>query len=72
MASAASWMFPMPRARLKNPLTEQEIVAKARLLLEPVLGVSRADAFIDAALALEIAADFAAMARLLEPRGEPA
>jgi 2-methylcitrate dehydratase PrpD len=64
--------IPHAKGAPANPLTEQEIVHKARLLLEPAIGARNADAFIDAVLALENAADFADVARLLAPAAERA
>jgi 2-methylcitrate dehydratase PrpD len=64
--------IPHAKGAPENPLTEQEIVQKARLLLEPAIGARNADTFIDAVLALENAADFADVARLLAPAAERA
>jgi len=38
---------------VRNPMTRDEVVAKARDLIAPVLGANPAQRLIDAALALE-------------------
>jgi 2-methylcitrate dehydratase PrpD len=62
--------IPYAKGAPENPLTEHEIVQKARLLLEPVLGGRQADDFIGAVSNLEHAGDFATVARLLLPPAE--
>jgi 2-methylcitrate dehydratase PrpD len=59
--------IPYAKGAPENPLTEQEIVQKARLLLEPVLGGCQADDFIGAVSNLEHAGNFETVARLLLP-----
>jgi 2-methylcitrate dehydratase PrpD len=62
--------IPHAKGAPENPLTEPEIVHKAQVLLEPVLGRQQAERFIAAALDLDHAEDFAAVARLLAPQAE--
>jgi 2-methylcitrate dehydratase PrpD len=59
--------IPHARGAPENPLTEAEIVQKARTLLDPVVGADSARAFIAAVLDLDHAPDFAAVAALLQP-----
>jgi 2-methylcitrate dehydratase PrpD len=54
------------RGTPRNPMTRAEIVDKARDLIGPVLGSSRATALIDALLALDTLADVRALRPLLQ------
>jgi len=62
--------IPHAKGAPENPLTEQELVQKAQVLLEPVVGRQAADRFIALALSLEHADDFACVARTLTPAAE--
>ena len=54
------------RGTPRNPMSRAEIVDKARDLIAPVLGASRAAALIDALLALDALADVRALRPLLQ------
>ena len=54
------------RGTPRNPMSRAEIVYKARDLIAPVLGASRAAALIDALLALDALADVRALRPLLQ------
>lgn len=71
-ADGSQHLLDIPHAKgaPQNPLSEQEIVQKAQVLLEPVVGKSATDRFIALALSLEHADDFAAVARTLTPATE--
>ena len=57
------------RGTPRNPMSRAEIVDKARDLIAPVLGASRATALIDALLALDALADVRALRPLLQRTG---
>ncbi|MBM3819936.1 MAG: MmgE/PrpD family protein [Acidimicrobiia bacterium] len=58
------------RGTVRNPMTREEIVDKARDLMAPVLGAPQARQLIDAVLALDAAPDVRRVAGLLHnPRG---
>jgi 2-methylcitrate dehydratase PrpD len=53
------------RGTVRNPMTRQEIVDKARDLIAPVLGAGQAQQLIDAVLSLDAAPDLSALGTLL-------
>jgi 2-methylcitrate dehydratase PrpD len=57
------------RGTIRNPMTREEVVAKARDLIAPVLGTAQAQRLIDAVLALDAAADLTALRPLLQRHG---
>ena len=56
------------RGTIRNPMTRDEIVDKARDLTAPVLGAAQAQRLIDAVLSLEKAADLKGLRPLLQRR----
>jgi 2-methylcitrate dehydratase PrpD len=54
------------RGTAQNPMTREEVVAKARDLMSPVLGASSASRLIDQLLALETLSDLRALRPLLQ------
>src|SRR6185369_16583214 len=54
------------RGTVRNPMTREEVVAKALHLIEPVLGRKRADRVIETLLALETLRDVRTLRPLLE------
>jgi 2-methylcitrate dehydratase PrpD len=56
------------RGTVRNPMTRDEIVDKARDLTAPVLGAAQAQRLIDAVLSLEKAADLKGLRPLLQRR----
>lgn len=58
------------RGTAANPMTEDEIAAKARDLMAPALGAHRAEALVEAVLAVESLGDCRELRQLLTP--EPA
>jgi 2-methylcitrate dehydratase PrpD len=54
------------RGTSDNPMTREEVVAKARDLLTPTLGAAKAGRLIDAVLTLDTAADVRALRPLLQ------
>jgi hypothetical protein len=55
------------RGTAQNPMTKNEVVAKCRDLLAPVLGAQRCDALTGFVLNLETQADLRALRPLLQP-----
>ena len=55
------------RGTADNPMPRQEVVAKCRDLISPVLGDAKADRLIDQILTLETVADIRALRPLLQP-----
>lgn len=53
------------RGTVRNPMTREEVVAKARDLIGPVLGTTQTDRLIAAVLALDSAPDIKALGTLL-------
>ena len=56
------------RGTADNPMTQAEIDAKARDLIAPVLGASRAEAFVREIARLETVPDIVALRRLWKPQ----
>jgi 2-methylcitrate dehydratase PrpD len=56
------------RGTIRNPMTRDEIVDKARDLIAPILGASQASRLIDAILTLERAKDLRGLRPLLQRR----
>jgi 2-methylcitrate dehydratase PrpD len=54
------------RGTVRNPMTREEVVAKARDLIAPVLGLAQTDRLIAAVLALDGAPDIRALRPLLQ------
>lgn len=54
------------RGTVRNPMTREEIVEKARDLIGPVLGAGQGQRLIDAVLALDSSSDVAALRPLLQ------
>jgi hypothetical protein len=54
------------RGTVENPMTREEVVAKARDLMAPVLGAAIAGRLIDKVLALESAKDIRELRPLLQ------
>jgi 2-methylcitrate dehydratase PrpD len=54
------------RGTARNPMTKEEVVAKCRDLMAPVLGAERCDALTGFVLNLEMQADLRAMRPLLQ------
>jgi 2-methylcitrate dehydratase PrpD len=54
------------RGTAQNPMTKDEVIAKCRDLMAPVLGAERCDALTNLVLSLETQADLRAMRPLLQ------
>jgi 2-methylcitrate dehydratase PrpD len=54
------------RGTVRNPMTREEIVDKARDLIAPVLGAAQGQALIHAVLALDQAGDLTSLRPLLQ------
>ena len=57
------------RGTVRNPMTRDEVLEKARDLMAPVLGAAQAQRLIEAVLALDAAPDLRALRPLLQRRG---
>ncbi len=55
------------RGTAENPMTREEVVAKARDLMQPVLGAAKTSRLIETTLALERVTDVRALRPLLQP-----
>jgi hypothetical protein len=61
---------PFATGAPENPISDEDLVAKALSLLVPVLGTARAQQVVDTVWALERCADFAELTRLLAAPAE--
>ena len=57
------------RGTVRNPMTRDEVVEKARDLMAPVLGAAQAQRLVEAVLALDSAPDLRPLRPLLQRRG---
>jgi 2-methylcitrate dehydratase PrpD len=58
------------RGTVRNPMGRDEVVAKARDLVEPVLGAATAGGLIEAILAIEATSDIRSLRPLLQRRAK--